>query len=372
MNSSVLAAIDSLATGVAVVNDDALKICYCNSKFAQWLSCGEGERLEPVLKKFSAEHFQRAMLRKRVYRIREQVIDNGRPVAIEVSFRTVPDTSPNPTYLVEGRVEESEREAEALHQHYEELMEQYRNLLVVERDTARSASEAKSQFLSSMSHELRTPLNAILGLTQLLKLESASLKPIQNDWIQLIHDNGTQLFSQIDRMLDFSQLDRGEFELASTNIPFDVLLKQIIGEKQELATRRSVSIYFKRPEKSLFVLADQGRLKQVVENLLDNAIRYNHDYGAVSVDLGIQGDRVRATFKDTGQGIPAGSDAAVFEPFNRIGHETGTIAGVGIGLPLSKMLIESMGGVIGYQSQPGEGSSFWIDVPRANSCLHAS
>ncbi len=232
------------------------------------------------------------------------------------------------------------------------------------------ANLAKDRFLASMSHELRTPLNAILGFSQLLSNESLPTTDAQKkDFIRSIRTAGTHLLSLINEILDLAKIESGTVTLSTEPVGLDDLLGEIRAMVEPLASPRRIRMIF--PEKTiLHVMADRMRIKQVVLNIVSNAIKYNRDMGALIVDCGkTDNGRVRITVQDTGAGLKAEQLASLFQPFNRLGQEAGTEEGTGIGLVVTKRLIELMGGEIGVSSTPGIGSLFWIEIAASEAAV---
>jgi PAS domain S-box-containing protein len=237
----------------------------------------------------------------------------------------------------------------------------------VELQSAKSAAEkanlAKSDFLSSMSHELRSPLNAILGFAQLM--ESAAPPPTrsQSDSIAQILQAGWHLLKLINEILDLAVIESGKVSLSSEPVSLAEVLSECQAMMEPQAQQRGIQMTFPKFDTALFVKADRTRLKQIVINLLSNAIKYNKDQGTVVVDCEIrQSKRIRVSVKDSGAGLAAEELAQLFQPFNRLGQEDGSIAGTGIGLVVTKRLAELMDGVLGVESKVGEGSVFWLEL----------
>ncbi len=234
-------------------------------------------------------------------------------------------------------------------------------------EAARKASRAKSEFLSSMSHELRTPMNAILGFAQLLEMD-ARLGDEQRDNVVEILKAGRHLLALINEVLDLSRIESGRVALRIEPVP----LADLIGEcaalvgpgaiRQGLTFRRDLAGCAGRR-----VRADRLRIKQVLLNLLSNAVKYNRRGGEVRITCGLVAPgRVRLTVSDTGLGIPEDQQAGLFTAFHRLGREDSDIEGTGIGLAISKKLVERMDGDIGVESRVGQGSTFWVDLPDAD------
>ena len=228
---------------------------------------------------------------------------------------------------------------------------------------AERANLAKSDFLSSMSHELRSPLNAILGFAQLIEAESPSPTPSQRASVDQILQAGWYLLELINEILDLSLIESGKLSLS----PEPVSLAEVLSDCQAMiepqAHRSGIQVIFPRFDHPSFVHADRTRTKQVFINLLSNAIKYNRPSGTVEVHCNAPTPlRMRIEVHDTGLGLAPDQLAQLFQPFNRLGQEAGAEEGTGIGLVVSKRLVELMGGEIGVQSKVGEGSVFWIEL----------
>ncbi len=227
---------------------------------------------------------------------------------------------------------------------------------------AEAANRSKSVFLSSMSHELRTPLNAVLGFGQLLEMES-NLNDEQRDYVNEIMQAGYHLLELINDVLDLSKIESDNIDFSIEAVDCADLVKSCIPLVHSLAAKLSVTIETDGLA-NLILRADRIRLKQVMLNLITNAIKYNRPNGRVWLHAmdGKKG-RKRLAISDTGLGIPADKLPMLFQPFNRLGAETGTIEGTGIGLVISRRIVEMMGGEMGVESDLGKGSTFWIELP---------
>jgi PAS domain S-box-containing protein len=228
---------------------------------------------------------------------------------------------------------------------------------------AEKANLAKSDFLSSMSHELRTPLSAILGFAQLIESGSPSPTISQKRSIDQILKAGWYLLELINEILDLAQIESGKMLLSLEPIS----LTEIVGECQAMiepqAQTRDIRVTFPRFKIRYFVNADRTRLKQVLINLLSNAVKYNKVGGSIVVDYTTStSGRIRISVRDTGEGLSLDKLTQLFQPFNRLGKEAGIDEGTGIGLMVSKRLIELMKGEIGVESTVGTGSVFWIEL----------
>lgn len=242
------------------------------------------------------------------------------------------------------------------------LQKEYESQLVQEKMRAETANIAKTQFLSSMSHELRTPLNAILGFGQLLTMDHKDpLSAKQQQHTETIVKNGLLLLELIEQVLDLAQIETGKLKLSMES----VFLFEICGICQTSlspqANERNIQMSIDVPNE-LVVWADAVRLKEVLLNLLSNAIKYNRVGGSVRVSAQpLDNAKVRVFVTDTGEGIKPELQSKLFEPFNRLGKEGSIIPGTGIGLNITQNLAQAMGGAIGFESELGKGSTFWVD-----------
>jgi signal transduction histidine kinase/ActR/RegA family two-component response regulator len=228
---------------------------------------------------------------------------------------------------------------------------------------AEKANLAKSDFLSSMSHELRTPLSAILGFAQLMESGSPSPTTSQKRSIDQILQAGWYLLELINEILDLALIESGRLSLSLEPISLAEVMRECQDMVEPQAKKRGISVTFPQFDIPYFVKADRTRVKQVFINLLSNAIKYNREHGTVVVEYvtGVAG-RIRVCVKDTGEGLSREQLAQLFQPFNRLGREASAEEGTGIGLVMTKRLIEMMGGTIGIESTPGTGSVFWIEL----------
>jgi PAS domain S-box-containing protein len=238
--------------------------------------------------------------------------------------------------------------------------------LTLAKGAAEKANLAKSEFLSSMSHELRSPLNAILGFAQLMESDATPATPSQKASIDQILRAGWYLLELINEILDLAQIESGKLSLSlePTSLAEVILECQAIIEPQ--AQGRGIRMTFPQFDQPSVVAADRTRLKQVLINLLSNAVKYNQAGGTVVVDCaGSTAERTRINVRDTGAGLSAEKLAQLFQPFNRLGQERGAEQGTGIGLVMSKRLIDMMGGLLGVESNVGVGSVFWCELGAA-------
>jgi PAS domain S-box-containing protein len=243
---------------------------------------------------------------------------------------------------------------------------QVEDALRTAREAAEAASRAKSEFLSRMSHELRTPLNAILGFGQLMDLDAST--PDQRESTSQILRAGRHLLSLINEVLDITGIEAGQLHLSTEPVRVSEVVEEVIDLMQPLAAARSVRVI---PESAglagRFAHADRQRLKQVLLNLVANAVKYNNEGGRVHITCE-EGDngRIRIVVTDNGPGIPAAKMSRLFTPFDRLGTDA-NVEGTGLGLALSKRLVEAMKGTIGVRSAAGAGCTFWIELPLVDS-----
>jgi len=228
---------------------------------------------------------------------------------------------------------------------------------------AEKANRAKTDFLSGMSHELRTPLNAILGFAQLMESGSPSPTPSQKRNLEQILKAGWYLLELINEILDLALIESGKVTLSREPVSLAEVMLECRAMIEPQAQKRGVGMTFPRFESPFFVKADRTRVKQVLINLLFNAVKYNKPGGAVAVDCTLSPpDSIRISVRDTGAGLAPEQLAQLYQPFNRLGKEAGAEEGTGIGLVVTKRLVELMGGVLGADSAVGVGSVFWIEL----------
>ncbi len=228
--------------------------------------------------------------------------------------------------------------------------------------TADQANLAKSEFLSSMSHELRTPLNAILGFAQLIESGTPPPSIPQQRSVAQILKAGWYLLDLINEILDLTLIESGKMSLSLEPIYLAEVLRESRAMIEPQANKRGIQLSFPRLDLSFLVTADRTRIKQVLINLLSNAIKYNRECGTVVVDcIAKPSGRMRISITDSGDGLTAEQLKQLFQAFNRLGQEAHVGEGTGIGLVMSKRLVELMGGSIGVESTVGVGSVFWIE-----------
>ena len=232
---------------------------------------------------------------------------------------------------------------------------------------AEKSKQALSDFISSMSHELRTPMNAITGFSQLLQNNPKEpLTQQQNEYTNIVVQSSEHLLELINRVLDLAKIQSGTITSFTEKVNPRHIIDQCINILQFLADKHNVELKFACDGMTgPNMLADSTRLKQVMLNLISNAIKYNHEGGCVSIsfELAASPNMMLIKVSDTGTGIPKERIHELFEPFNRLGNEGTSIEGTGIGLSITKDLVNMMGWAIGVKSEHGVGSTFWVEIP---------
>lgn len=275
----------------------------------------------------------------------------------------------NNNRLLENEVAERKSAEHALLTAHEELEDKIRERTIdLERVTkeAQKANNAKSDFLSRMSHELRTPLNAILGYAELLLADIKDpLSKEQKYKIEVTQRSGMHLLSLINEILDLSSIESGKITMTSENIQLDKVVNETLSLIVPIATKNNISINTDFSDIShVFVNTEHQRLKQVLLNLMTNAIIYNNENGSVTLNISlIDKNTLKINVADTGIGIAKDQIDKLFLPFNRLEEYKSRVDGTGIGLAITKSLVELMDGEMGVESEPGKGSDFWISLP---------
>ena len=240
------------------------------------------------------------------------------------------------------------------------------DLSCIPRSEPSVLSRARSEFLANVSHELRTPLNAILGFSQLLAdFSDTPLSDEQSQFVGHILDGGGHLLELVNEVLDLAKIEAGEVRMSWEAISMPDMVDHCLPMIKTVAEKRSLEVSVRnRIERP--VRADRSRLMQILLNLMSNAAKYNRDGGSVTVDMGdAEDEMLRLSIADSGIGIPDDRRESVFQPFDRLGAENSDIEGTGIGLTVTKQLVERMNGRIGYDSVADKGTTFWIELPFA-------
>lgn len=250
----------------------------------------------------------------------------------------------------------------AVFDHFRVRLERERHELALAKQQAEAANRAKDEFLSRTSHELRTPLNAILGFGQLLQLDDDLSREAHRS-VAAILRSGRHLLGLIDEVLDISRIETGRLDLHLDAVPVDAVVAESIDLVRPLASERDITVRLESQTDDLHVTGDRQRFHQVLINLLSNAIKFNRPGGTVDVVVRRQGDEVGIEVRDTGPGIARHDLEKLFRPFERLDAADREIPGTGLGLTLSKQLVEAMGGTLAVASTVGTGSSFTVRFP---------
>jgi PAS domain S-box-containing protein len=349
------AAVDSI-----IVIDDQMKIVEASPSsestfaFSREQTEGRGalDFVHPDDRALIVDALERAFANDEVVKVRFRGLHtDGRWVTIESRGRTLRDAEGNPT----GAVIVSRDVSESV---------EIERTLELAKFEAEQANIAKSEFMSRMSHELRTPLNSVLGFAQILQMELAS--PSELEMIGYIVKSGGYLLELINEVLDISRVESGSMAVSLQLVSIETLVADCLSTVSNDAAAAGVTIV-DRCDIARHVRADPQHLKQALVNLLSNAIKYNHAGGTVTLTCDEDAGRVRLGVTDTGPGIAPHLHQRLFAPFDRLDAESQGIEGTGLGLALSKGLIEAIGGSLGVDSELGTGSTFWLDLPLATT-----
>ena len=276
---------------------------------------------------------------------------NGEVFPVEVSLTRIPFQQKDALFCVWRDITESKNIEKSL---------------VEAKELAEQASLAKSEFLSSMSHELRTPLNAILGFAQILKMDADDLDEIQQANIQEILEAGSHLLKLINEVLDLAKIESGKIKIVMQEVLLDDVVQQSLKLIKTQAEAKQIEIIDRLSDKGYIVQADFTRLKQVLVNILNNAVKYNSDKGRITIDSEVTDNHyLRINITDTGNGLSEDEISKLYVPFERL-NIVHNVEGTGIGLVITRHLIKNMGGAIGTESTPGEGCTFWVEIALAD------
>lgn len=291
---------------------------------------------------------------------------NGSQVPVEIFLQYIHLRNEEPHFIAIVRdITERKLAEQILIQSNEELEEQVR-VRTIEytqaKEEAEYANRAKSQFLSSMSHELRTPLNAILGFSQLIEMTSNDEKIISN--VKEIINGGNHLLTLINDVLDLSKIESGNVDLSIESLSVNNILNQVLSLIDSLVDQEAIQIHnLVSSCTDIKINVDEMHFKQVLLNILSNAIKYNSENGKVIIDCSTDDYMLHLSISDTGKGLTSEQQISIFQPFDRAGAENSNIEGTGLGLSITKNLLEKMDGKITVESVLGKGSRFWIQVP---------
>lgn len=271
-------------------------------------------------------------------------------------------------YLLIGTDNTTRLRIEAERRRLDQALQDKNAELEIAKSAAEKANLAKSEFLSGMSHELRTPLSAILGFAQLIESGSPPPTVSQARSVNQILKAGWYLLELINEILDLALIESGKLSLSMEPMSLSSVMHECHTMIEHQAQQRGITVTFPRFQIPYHVNADRTRVKQVLINLLSNAIKYNRENGAVIVACSVtSAGRIRITVEDSGEGLSSEKLAQLFQPFNRLGQETGSEEGTGIGLVVSRRLVDLMGGEIGADSTVGVGSKFWLELNSAKA-----
>jgi PAS domain S-box-containing protein len=353
------AILDAAADSIIVI-DENLRVVEASpssdSTFAFSREQTEGRAaldfVHPEDRSLILEALERGFANDEVMRVRFRGLQtDGRWAMIESRGRTLRDAQGKPTgaVIISRDVSESVEAQRAL------------ELAKIE---AEQANIAKSEFMSRMSHELRTPLNSVLGFAQILQMELES--PSELEMISYIVKSGGYLLELINEVLDISRVESGSMAVSLELVAIDGVVAECLADVAAAAAAAGIEIVDDCGVASL-VRADPQHLKQALVNLLSNAIKYNHVGGTVTLRCDEDAGRLRLRVTDTGPGIAPQLHDRLFAPFDRLDAASKGIEGTGLGLALSKGLMEAIGGSLGVESEPGAGSTFWLDLPLATT-----
>jgi PAS domain S-box-containing protein len=291
---------------------------------------------------------------------------NGSQIPVEIFLQYIHLRNEAPHFIAIVRDITERKNAEQiliqLNESLEEQVQTRTKEYIQAKEEAEHANHAKSQFLSSMSHELRTPLNAILGFSELIKITTND--EVTKNHAQEIINGGNHLLTLINDLLDLSKIESGNIAVIIDRINFNNNLNQVLSLIKNLADKNNIKIHNKVSfDTDIEIKVDEKYFKQVLLNILSNAIKYNSTNGKITVDCSTDDNRLQLSIADTGNGLSPEQLTRIFQPFDRVGAENSNIEGTGLGLTITKKLLEKMDGKITVESVLGKGSTFYIQVP---------
>ncbi|RDH83097.1 MAG: hypothetical protein DIZ80_12635 [endosymbiont of Galathealinum brachiosum] len=256
-----------------------------------------------------------------------------------------------------------EKELYEYREHLEELVQDRTLSMRAACEEAEQANSAKSEFLSRMSHELRTPMNAVLGFAQVLEMDIDENNKSQRESVKEILDAGYHLLELINEVLDLSRIESGKLDIKIETIYADWIIDQCIALIKPQANQKNINIIDCAGKEKYKIHADHVRFKQVMLNIMSNAVKYNHESGSITLECHVtEKQKFRISITSTGKALSNSEINKIFTPFERLGVSDG-IEGTGIGLVISKHLVDAMGGSIGIESSELRGNTFWVDLP---------
>jgi PAS domain S-box-containing protein len=361
--------IENMHEGALVMAHDST-IMYCNQCFAEMLGVPLNKVISTSIYSWVTPDDQQALStllqQGETMQCRGEISlrkQDGALVSTLFSIDALPGTTEHPVFSIVATDLTAQKYQERILAAEHTLRESETAFRLI----ADKANLAKSEFLSSMSHELRTPLHAVLGFAQLMAAATPPPTSKQKNSLDQILQSGWHLLNLINQILDLAVIEAGGVTISQEVLPLAAVLQYCQAMLESQAQQRGIQMTFPL-DCPFYVHADTIRLKQVMINLLTNAIKYNRVKGSVAVQCMMSGaDRVRISIQDTGQGLTQEQVAQLFQPFNRLGKENSGIEGSGIGLVVSKQLVELMDGAIGVESSVGVGSLFWFELAASNA-----